>query len=209
MGNNLRYTTCTVTYFIWIKSPMTDVYKQDKISLPLCWVHPCCALFYFYALPTIELCDWLKTYILHIMLLVLDIHHNSPGTQYLHPFKCHSTELLHSFIWLGHSNSNTCRTSFFWEKKFCQSQKKSRLCHGRKWFRNFLSDSKKKKMKKMKVLRIFIVRVYQSTTGIYQCCRRDSDLRMYISHPSGYRDKLIDWFYFVENRLSETSRYQS
>ena len=42
--------------------------------------------------------------------------------------------------------------------------------------------------KKVQVLRIFIVRVIQSTTGIYQCCSRASDLRMYISHPSGYRD---------------------
>ena len=42
--------------------------------------------------------------------------------------------------------------------------------------------------KKVQVLRINIVRVIQSTTGVYQCCSRVADLRMYISHPSGYRD---------------------
>ena len=46
----------------------------------------------------------------------------------------------------------------------------------------------KKKKKKVQVLRIFFVRVIQSTTGSYHCCSRASDLRRYTSHPSGYRD---------------------
>ena len=48
------------------------------------------------------------------------------------------------------------------------------------------------KNKKVQVLRIFIVRVIQSITGIYQCCSIASVLKMYISHTSGYRDQLID-----------------
>ena len=44
------------------------------------------------------------------------------------------------------------------------------------------------KKKKVQVLRIFFVRVIQSTTGNYHCCSRASDVRRYTSHPSGYRD---------------------
>ena len=98
----------------------------------------------------------------------------------------------------------------FLEKKSCQTPKKKLplVSYGRKWFWNFLSDSKKKE-KKVQVLRRFFVRVIQSTTRSYHCCSRASDLRMYISHPLGYRDLLIDWFDLVENRLVETYRYQS
>ena len=51
----------------------------------------------------------------------------------------------------------------------------------------FCQTPKKIKIK-VQVLRIFFVRVIQSTTGSYQCCSRASDLRRYTSHPSGYRD---------------------
>ena len=69
---------------------------------------------------------------------------------------------------LGHANLITCLTSFF-GKRSCQTQKKRRkkltlVSYGRKWFGNFLSDSKKKKVLD---LRIFIVRVIQSTSGVF------------------------------------------
>ena len=71
----------------------------------------------------------------------------------------------------------------FLEKKSCQTPKKKRkkstlVFYGRKWFGNFLSDSKKKK--KVLDLRIFIVSVIQSTPGIYKCCSRASYSGMYI-----------------------------
>ena len=50
------------------------------------------------------------------------------------------------------------------------------------------SSVRLQRKKKVQILRIFIERVIKSTTGIYQCCSRASDLRMYMSHPSGYRD---------------------
>ena len=73
------------------------------------------------------------------------------------------------------------------DKKYCQTPKKKKKSTLLSYGRNI----------------IFIVRVIQSTTGIYQCCSRDSDLRMYISQPSGYK---IYSFYLVENRLLETVR---
>ena len=128
-------------------------------------------------------------------------------------------------IWMEHSQIHyilVCPLAYaiMWLRPnfFCQTQKKKStlVSNGWKWFGNFLSDSPpppppQNKKKKVQVLRIFIVRVIQSTTGIYQCCSRASDLRMYISQTSGYRDSLIDidWFYWVKNRLLETSRYQS
>ena len=78
----------------------------------------------------------------------------------------------------------------FLEKKFCQTQKKIKI-KSRLWC---LTDESGLEIfcqtpkKKVQVLRIFILRVIQSTTGMYQCCSRASDLRMYTSHPSGYRD---------------------
>ena len=75
----------------------------------------------------------------------------------------------------------------FWKKNHVRLQTKERkkstlVSYGRKWFGNFLSDSKKKK-KKVLDLRIFIVSVIQSTPGIYKFCSRASYLRMYISPP--------------------------
>ena len=94
------------------------------------------------------------------------------------------------FLWLRPLQFNYLSYKLFLEKKSCQTQKKKKkksslVSYGRKWFWNFLSDSKKKKVQ---VLRIFFVRVIQSTTGSYHCCSRASDLRRYTSHPSGYRD---------------------
>ena len=50
----------------------------------------------------------------------------------------------------------------FWEKKSCQTPKKKKstlVSYGRKWLRNFLSDSKKKKVQ---ALKIFILRTKYS-----------------------------------------------
>ena len=57
----------------------------------------------------------------------------------------------------------------FLEKNPVRLKKKKRkkstlVSYGQKWFENFLSDSKKKK--KVLDLRIFIVRVIQSTSGV-------------------------------------------
>ena len=82
----------------------------------------------------------------------------------------------------------------FLEKKFCQTQKKkSRLwCltdeSGLEIFYQTAPPPPPPPKKKVQVIRIFIVRVIQSTAGIHQCCSRASDLRMYTSHPSGYWD---------------------
>ena len=95
---------------------------------------------------------------------------------------------------LGHSNLITCLSyKLFVDKKYCQTPKKIKikvdfgLLRTKVVWRSSVRLQKKKK-KKVQVLRIFIVRVIQSTTGIYQCCSRASDLRMNISQPSGYRD---------------------
>ena len=47
-----------------------------------------------------------------------------------------------SFYLLGHTNLITCLTSFFGEKKICQTPKKKStlVSYGQKWFRNFLSE---------------------------------------------------------------------
>ena len=70
---------------------------------------------------------------------------------------------------LGHSNLITCLTSFFLEKKHCQTPKKKRK-KSHLWcltdesgFEIFCQTPKKKE--KVQVLRIFFVRVIQSTTG--------------------------------------------
>ena len=99
----------------------------------------------------------------------------------------------HSFT-LGHSNLITCLTSFFWKKNPVRLQKKRKKSHlwfltDESGFEIFCQTPKKKKRKKnMQVLRIFFVRVIQSTTGSYHCCSRASDFRRYTSHSSGYRD---------------------
>ena len=56
------------------------------------------------------------------------------------------------FYPLGHSNLITCLTSFFGKKNPVRLQKKKKkkstsVSYGRKWLKNFLSDSKKKKKK--------------------------------------------------------------
>ena len=77
----------------------------------------------------------------------------------------------------------------FLEKKILSDSKKKEkkkstlVSYGRKWFWNFLSDSPPPP-KKVQVLRMFIARVIQSTTGSYQCCSRALNLRL---------QGLIDW----------------
>ena len=97
---------------------------------------------------------------------------------------------------LGHSNLITCLTSFFWKKNPVRLQKKEKkVTFGvlrTKVVLKFSVRLQKKNKNKVQVLRKFFERVIQSTTGSYHCCSRASDLRMYISHPSGYRDILID-----------------
>ena len=72
----------------------------------------------------------------------------------------------------------------FLEKKILSDSKKkekksSLVSYGRKWFRTFLSDSKKKKSASFKNI-------------LCKCdsinCSRASDLRRCTSHPSGCRD---------------------
>ena len=75
----------------------------------------------------------------------------------------------------------------FLEKKSCQTPKKVKKSHlwcltDESGFEIFCQTPKKKK--KVQVLRIFFVRVIQSSTGSYHCCSRASDLRRYTSHPS-------------------------
>ena len=74
---------------------------------------------------------------------------------------------------LGHSNLITCLTSFFWKKNPVRLQKKSHLwcLTDESGFEIFCQTPKKKK-KKVQVLRIFFVRVIQSTTGSYHHCSR-------------------------------------
>ena len=80
----------------------------------------------------------------------------------------------------------------FLDKKSCQTpkKKKKKVTFGVLRTKVVLKFSVRlqKKKKKVQVLRIFFVRVIQSTTGSYHCCSRASDLRRYTSHPSGYRD---------------------
>ena len=81
----------------------------------------------------------------------------------------------------------------FLEKNTCQTpkKKKKKVTFGvlrTKVVLKFSVRLQKKKKKKVQVLRIFFVRVIQSTTGSYHCCSRASDVGRYTSHPSGYRD---------------------
>ena len=79
----------------------------------------------------------------------------------------------------------------FLEKKSCQTPKKKekKVTFGVLRTKVVLKFSVRlQKKKKVQVLRIFFIRVIQSTTGSYHCCSRASDLRRYTSHPSGYRD---------------------
>ena len=79
----------------------------------------------------------------------------------------------------------------FLEKKSCQTPKKKekKVTFGVLRTKVVLKFSVRlQKKKKVQVLRIFFVRVIQSTTGSYHCCSRASDLRRYTSHPPGYRD---------------------
>ena len=76
----------------------------------------------------------------------------------------------------------------FLEKKSCQTPKKKKKSHlwcltDESGFEIFCQTPKN-----VQVLKIFFVRVIQSSTGDYHCCSRASDLRRYTSHPSGYRD---------------------
>ena len=106
-------------------------------------------------------------------------------------------EVGHTHVLLRPLQFNHLSYELFLEKKSCQTPKKKKK-KSHLWcvtdesgFEIFCQTPKKKK-KKVQVLRIFFVRVIQSTTGSYHCCSRASDLRRYTSHPSGYRDLLID-----------------
>ena len=97
------------------------------------------------------------------------------------------------FYYLRPLQFNYLSYKLFLEKKSCQTpkKKKKKVTFGvlrTKMVSNFFFRLPKKKEKKVQVLRIFFVRVIQSSTGSYHCCCRASDLRRYTSHPSGYRD---------------------
>ena len=96
---------------------------------------------------------------------------------------------FHFHIYLRPLQFNYLSYELFLEKKFCQTpkQKKKKVTFSVLRTKLVLKFSVRLQKKK-KVLRIFFVRVIQSTTGSYHCCSRASDLRRYTSHPSGYRD---------------------
>ena len=75
-----------------------------------------------------------------------------------------------SLFMLGHSNLITCLTSFFWKKNPVRLQKKkekSRIwCLTDESGLKIFCQTPKKKKKKVLDLRIFIVRVIQSTSGV-------------------------------------------
>ena len=119
----------------------------------------CCIIFWSIVVPILTFCS--EIWYIH--------NGDSENIRMVQRFP-YRTPVQSSFYGLGHSNLITCLTSFFWKKNPVRLQKKKRkksnsVSYGRKWFENFLSDSKKKK-KKVLDLRIFIVRVTQSTSGV-------------------------------------------